>query len=80
MTKRKPHSDDAGYIAERIFLPSGSHIVIYDAKEQGIDVGGCRYAVVCSKHSTLVGDSSLARARMSMKNPRNFCAECAPAA
>lgn len=73
MSTRKPHNQDAGYIAEKIFR--GSHIVIYRAAEQGIDVGGDKYAVVCSRHGTIVSDTNLPGARLSMKYPA-FCAEC----
>lgn len=71
---RKPHNQDAGYVAERIFAPSGSHVVIYRAWEQGIAVEG-KYAVVCSAHGTIAGESSIPRARILMKNPE-FCEEC----
>lgn len=74
-SKRKPHNGDAGYIAEKIFRPSGSHIVIYKAAEQGIDVGGDKYAVVCSKHASIVSDTNLPGARVSMKYPA-FCEDC----
>jgi serine/threonine protein phosphatase PrpC len=73
MSNRKPHNQDAGYIAERQF--NGSHIVIYLADAQGFDVGGCKYAVVCSKHSTLWGATSLKDARGIMKHPE-FCETC----
>jgi hypothetical protein len=73
MSKRKPHNQDAGYIAERLF--NGSHIVIYIASEQGIDVDGNKYAVVCSKHSTIAGTNSQKDARVIMKYPE-FCEEC----
>lgn len=75
MSKRKPHNEDSGYIAEKIFKPTLSHIVIYRAKEQGIDVGGCKYAVVCSLHSTMCGETSIPRARKLMKYPE-FCEKC----
>lgn len=73
MSKRKPHNQDAGYIAEKQY--QGSHIVIYRADEQGIDVGSDKYAVVCSAHSTICGASSLPLARLSMKYPE-FCQDC----
>lgn len=74
-SKRKPHNEDAGYIAELIFQLSGSHIVIYLAREQGIDVGADKYAVVCSKHATMTGTTSLPKARAIMK-AADFCEEC----
>jgi hypothetical protein len=74
-SNRKPHNGDAGYIAEKIFRPSGSHIVIYKAAEQGIDAGGDKYAVVCSKHASIVSDTNLPGARVSMKYPA-FCEDC----
>ena len=74
-SKRKPHNGDAGYISEKIFRPSGSHIVIYKAAEQGIDVGGDKYAVVCPKHASIVSDTNLPGARVSMKYPA-FCEDC----
>lgn len=70
---RKPHNSDAGYICERLFR--GSHIVIYRAAEQGFDVGGKKYAVACSVHGCMVGETSLPSARRSMKYPA-FCSGC----
>ncbi len=71
---RKPHNQDAGYIAEKIFQPSGSHIVIYNANRQGI----CpleKYAIVCSMHGAIAYETSIPRARKDMKNPQ-FCEDC----
>lgn len=75
MSIRKPHNQDAGYVCERIYKPTGSHIVIYVAEAQGIDVDGAKYAIVCSKHSTLVGATSVPKARVFMKSAE-FCEEC----
>ena len=75
MSKRKPHNADAGYVAERIYKPSGSHVVVYRAADQGIDAGGYKYAVVCSLHATIVGESSIPRARRVMECP-DFCEAC----
>lgn len=75
MSIRKPHNGDSGYIAEKIFKPSGSHIVIYIAAEQEIDVGGQKYAVVCSSHGAIVSDRNIPGARVSMKYPA-FCEKC----
>lgn len=75
MSNRKPHNGEAGYIAEKIYLPTGSHIVIYEAVAQGIDVGRKRYAVVCSQHGTICGEISMPKARVSMKYPE-FCERC----
>lgn len=73
MSTRKPHNQDAGYIAEKRFR--GAHIVIYRAAEQGIDTGGKKYAVVCAAHGSIVSDTSLPQARLTMKYPA-FCAAC----
>jgi len=78
MSKRKPHNEDLGYVAERVFrrthLLNGSHIVIYIAEEQGIDVDH-KYAIVCSEHATITSDTSIPKARLSMKYPE-FCEAC----
>jgi hypothetical protein len=73
-SKRKPHNRDAGYIAERRF-GDRSHIVIYNALEAGIDVAPDKYAIVCSKHGTMCGASSVPKARALMKYPE-FCETC----
>lgn len=75
LSTRKPHNGDSGYIAEKIYGPSRSHIVIYRAAEQGIDVGENKYAVVCSVHGTMTSDTNIPGARVSMKYPA-FCEEC----
>lgn len=74
---RKQHSAEAGYIAERMnpHCP-GFKVCIYRAAEQGIDVGGKPYAVVCDAHGTIAGEASIPRARQSMKAPENFCDGC----
>lgn len=74
MSTRKPHNEDAGYICEKIYKPTGSHIVIYIASEQGMDVEG-KYAIFCSKHTTLTGATNLPDARAFMKSAE-FCEEC----
>ena len=76
MSNRKQHNQEAGYVAERMNPHvKGCKVVIYVAEKQGMDVGE-KYAVVCDSHSTLVGDSSLKAARLSMKAPENFCDGC----
>lgn len=77
MSGRKQHSGEAGYVAERMNLyAKGAKVVIYGAAEQGIDAGGLRWAVVCDAHGTIVGERSIRAARLSMKNPANFCDGC----
>lgn len=74
MSIRKPHNNNAGYIAEKQY--NGAHIVIYKAKEAGIDTGQ-KYAVVCEKHGRIVGASSMPASRSAMKSPC-FCEKCFP--
>lgn len=69
------HRTDAGFVAEKLYKPSGSMIVLYRAAEQGLDTGG-RYAIVCSAHGNLIGDSNLQRAKLSMRDPTQFCPDC----
>ena len=77
MGKRKQHNNDAGYIAERMNpYAHGTKVVIYYADQQGLDTGGNKYAIVCTAHGTIVGDTSLPRSRSSMKDPANFCEDC----
>lgn len=72
----KKHSSEPGYIAERKnpFIPTGK-VVIYIAEKQGIDVGIDKYVVCCDAHGTIVGTSSIPKARLFMKYPE-FCEEC----
>ncbi len=76
MSKRKPHNEDAGYIAERRNPHAAGSVTIYEATPQGIDTGGARYAVVCQAHATIIGETSIRGARLSMKEPAGFCDEC----
>lgn len=73
---RKVHNQEAGYVAERMnpFVP-GKKVVIYKAEEQSIDVAPDKYAVVCDEHGTIVGASSVPKAREFMKYPE-FCEAC----
>jgi len=81
MSVRKPHNDHAGYIAEKKsardpMTGAVGHVIIYEAAEQNIDVGGMRYAVVCNLHGSIVGETAMPRARSAMKAPENFCGGC----
>lgn len=69
------HREAAGFVERRRFKPTGSWIVTYRAPEQGIDVCGQRYAVVCDSHSTLVGADTRSQARADMAWPE-FCEDC----
>jgi hypothetical protein len=53
-----------------------AYVTIYEAALQGIDVDGARYAVVCGSHATIVAETSLRGARMTIKTPAEFCDEC----
>ena len=83
-SRRKPHNGDAGYVASlrhptikgQVGEAGYGWTVIYEAKEQGIDVGDARYAVVCWTHETIAAEERLDTARMSMKWPANFCDGC----
>jgi len=74
-SKRKPYNDRAGYVASLRSGANGGWVVIYKAGEQGIDVDGCRYAVVCETHGTLCGSTSQKDARVLMKSVE-FCEAC----
>jgi hypothetical protein len=72
---RKIHSNEAGYVAERKNPFAAGKVTIYVATQQGIDVAPDKYAVVCDAHATIVGVSSIPKARQFMKCPE-FCEEC----
>ncbi len=77
ITGRKVHNREAGYIAERTNPHiAGTKVVIYIASKQGMDVGDNKYAVFCDIHSTLVGTTSIPKARILMKQPEQFCDGC----
>ena len=82
MGKRKQHSSEAGYAAERMnpHYP-GAKVVTYLSAEQDIearDTDGLprKYAVVCDAHSMIGGAASVPKARFLMKNPEHFCLDC----
>ena len=50
-------------------------MVVYIAREQGLDTSNGKYAVVCSSHNTIVNTTSLQLARTAMKSV-DFCEEC----
>lgn len=85
MSKRKPHQDFIGYLAELRNPYSGGHTIILDCKravEQGHPLvkdyakEGGRYQVLCNEHSFIVHCTSLPSARMCMKDSTYFCSEC----
>ena len=74
-SKRKPHNEDAGYIASRRSGLNRGWVVIYYAKEQGLDDTDGKYAVVCQTHNSIVNTTSLPKARFAMKSV-DFCEKC----
>lgn len=68
---RKPVNPEglAGLVLHR------EHADVFVAAEQGVDVGGLRYAVIC-EHGSIVGESNKRRAAVSAQYPANFCEEC----
>ena len=78
---RKPFNNKAGYVASRRSGPVGPDgkrgwVVIYEAEAQGIDTDGDRYAVVCETHATILAEPTLRGARLSIKDPAQFCEDC----
>ena len=74
---RKPHNLNVGYVCEIRNRKTGvGYVVVYD-RNKGFDCDADgRYVVVCETHGTMVSDTSLPRARLSMKSVE-FCQECA---
>lgn len=74
-SNRKPFNDKVGYVASRHNNWNGGWVVIYLAKEQGLDEMAGKYAVVCEMHSTILQTTSLPKARPLLKYPE-FCEQC----
>lgn len=75
MSTRKPYNNCAGYRCSRRSGANRGWIVVYEAKDAHLDVGGDRYAVSCETHNTLTGATSMPQARKTMKWPE-FCEAC----
>lgn len=78
-SRRKPHSDDAGYVGERINRDlTGRHfLTIYDAPKAGLCADAGRWTVLCQAHSTCVSVSSLRVAYSVLRSGgREFCDCC----
>jgi hypothetical protein len=75
MSKRKPYNSCAGYIASRRNEINRGWIVIYKAKEAGLDDSGGKYVVSCETHKVNVNMTSIPKARPLLKVP-DFCEEC----
>ncbi len=74
MSIRKPYNDKAGYISSRRNEINNGWVVIYIASEQGLDIDD-KYAIVCEKHRTMAGATSIRKARPLLKIP-DFCKAC----
>lgn len=72
---RKPFNNCSGYIASRHNLINNGWVVIYLAKDQGLDKSCGKYAVSCELHNTLVYMPSIPKSRPLLKYP-DFCEEC----
>lgn len=67
--------NNAGYVSSRRNKINGHWATIYRADDAALDAGGERYAVVCEAHSSVVGQSSITKARHFTKYPEH-CEEC----
>lgn len=85
ISKRKPHNDFSGYVAELRNVYSGGHTIILDCKRAAAEgaalvedykLEGGRYQVLCNEHSFIVHCTALPDARGCMKDPTAFCSEC----
>ena len=74
-TKRNERPDEAGFKTVVMNVRAGGMVVVYDAKAAEIDCGA-KYAVVCEKHGAILGEETLAGAKISMHTPEQFCSEC----
>ena len=75
MSKRKPFNNSIGYVASRHNLINGGWVVIYVAKEQGLDDSDGKYAISCELHHVLTNAPSVLKARRFLKYPE-FCESC----
>ncbi len=73
--EENPYLDCAGYLGARRNLINHGWVVLYRAKDQQIDVGQDKYALVCETHHTILGLTNAQSARPLMRWPE-FCSEC----
>ena len=76
MSNRKPYRDCAGYVASRKNPLTGKHNVIYVASEQGLDTGDKKYVTICEAHLEMIAATSVAKARVDMKDAMHWCSGC----
>ena len=80
----KLHKGEPGYKAERHNpLAKGYKVVIYDrrsrgraAELEGISATDGRYAIWCKAHNEATTTKSMAKARLLMKAPMEWCQQC----
>jgi hypothetical protein len=71
MTRRQQATENTlGYVT------GTRRVTVYLADEQGIDVGGCKYAIVCDEHGDLWGANTRADAEDLMRHPDEWCLPC----
>jgi hypothetical protein len=84
-SKRKPHADFAGYVAELRNPYSGGHTIILDCKRaadegtplvEDYKLEGGRYQTLCNEHAFINHSTNMQTARECMKDPTTFCSEC----
>jgi hypothetical protein len=89
MSKRKPHNNLAGYVAERRNRVTGAYVAIVDQQlaqageivqawhidQDGPEEAG-RYLVVCTHHKACTATTSIPKARRLMEDPASFCDRC----
>lgn len=74
MPSRKP-----AYSGLRRWYPNpltGGHVGVYRADETDVDVGDCRWAVVCETHGEILGDETFDVAVYDGRHPSEFCERC----
>ena len=72
----KPYAELAGYVASRRHPFHRGWLVIYDNKNNQLDIDtDFRWITSCETHGTLTSSSNLILARAAMKTGE-FCKEC----
>jgi hypothetical protein len=69
----------AGYRAHTHARATGTHVILVDGWEQGLESpgnGGPRWFLICDEHSGCVGFDTIVEARSFIAHPEDWCPTC----
>jgi hypothetical protein len=77
VVQKANNQDEAGFVCARDNEITRNKVILYDGYFAELPIVEGRWSLFCSEHGTLVADTNKRRAIKRLKDPTEWCGECA---